>query len=124
MVKQAGSERFPRDLRLRTAGVFARVYERKAHAADDMLVINAARNGRNDARLGLSVSRAVGGAIVRNRWKRLIRDAFRRSQDQIPAGLDLVVRPRRGAQPAHDAITQSMVRLSLQLARRLARDAP
>jgi len=123
MVKQPGSERFPRDLRLRTAGDFARAYERKAHAADDVLVLNAVRNGRSYSRLGLAVSRAVGGAVVRNRWKRLIRDAFRRSQDRIPAGLDLIARPRRGATPDHAAITASLVRLTSQLARRLARDA-
>jgi len=122
MVKKADSECFPRELRLRTAGDFARVYARKAHAADDVLVINAVKNGLHTSRLGLSVSRAVGGAVVRNRWKRLIRDAFRRAQDQITQGLDLVVRPRRGAQPDHGAIGQSLVRLSSQLARRLARD--
>lgn len=123
MVNQRDSESFPRERRLRSALDFARVYDRKAHAADDVLVINGALNGLDRSRLGLSVSRAVGNAVVRNRWKRLIRDAFRRSQDRIPAGLDFVVRPRRGAKPDHDAIAASLVRLSSQLARRLARGA-
>ena len=122
MVKQTGSARFPRDLRLRSPADFARVYERKVHASDEVLVINADRNGRDDSRLGLSVSRAVGGAVTRNRWKRLIRDAFRRSRERLPGGLDLVVRPRKGARPDHELIVQSLERLTVQLARRLARN--
>ena len=42
-------------------------------------------------RLGLSVLRRVGNATVRNRWKRLLREAFRLSREKLPAGLDLVV---------------------------------
>jgi ribonuclease P protein component len=42
-------------------------------------------------RLGLSVSRKVGSAVVRNRVKRLLREAFRTSASALPPGLDLVV---------------------------------
>jgi ribonuclease P protein component len=56
---------------------------------------------------------------VRNRWKRLIREAFRRQQDALPAGLDMIIRPKRGAVPDHDAIRRSVVYLSKKLDRRL-----
>lgn len=122
MVSLPGSQRFPRQRRLKSSGDFARVRQRKAYASDEVLVINAARSSRGATRLGLAVSRAVGNAVVRNRWKRLIREAFRRIYDQLPAGLDLVVRPRHGAVPEQAAISGSLKRLSSQLARRLARD--
>ena len=123
MVKQADGRSFPKAPRLRPPRDFERVHVRKLHAADDVLVINAAASGSDATRLGLAVSRAVGNAVVRNRWKRLIREAFRRRRADLPSGLDLVARPRRGAAPDARAVDDSLVRLAWQLARRLKRDA-
>ena len=48
-------------------------------------------NGLDRTRLGLAVPRAVGKAARRNRIKRLLREGFRLSQHDLPAGLDMVV---------------------------------
>lgn len=46
-------------------------------------------------RLGTTVSRKVGNAVVRNRWKRRLREIFRRNRDAIPSGFDYVVIVRK-----------------------------
>ena len=70
-------QRFPKSVRLLTQKDFDSVYQDDVFAADDFLVIRATRNNLEVTRLGLSVSRKVGNAVVRNRWKRLIRQACR-----------------------------------------------
>ena len=52
---------------------------------------------RSTARLGLTVPRAIGGAVVRNRIKRRIREAFRLRRAEIGSQWDIVVNPRRAA---------------------------
>lgn len=114
-------ERFPRKYRLRTRTDFDRVYQNDAYAADRVLVVRGCKNGLPYPRLGLSVSRKVGGAVVRNRWKRLIREVFRKCRSELPVGLDLVFRPRRGAEPDYAAISESLPKVARQLAKRLGR---
>lgn len=48
-------------------------------------------DGPGPARLGITVSRRVGGAVIRNRLKRLVREAYRRQKAAFPVGTDLVV---------------------------------
>ena len=115
---------FPRKLRLRTQAEFDRVYRTKIFAADDVLVINAAGSDLSHSRLGLSVSKKVGNAVVRNRWKRLIREAFRLEQQALPAGLDLVARPQKGAVGDLAAIRMSLVALARRVAKRTAHRPP
>ena len=53
--------------------------------------------GRTSARLGLTVPRAIGGSVVRNRIKRRFREAFRLHRTEIGAQWDIVLNPRRAA---------------------------
>ena len=114
---------FSRSLRVRRQADFDRVYCRNVYAADSTLVVRGCDNGTSTSRLGLSISRRVGNAVVRNRWKRLIREAFRQQHAKLPGGLDLVVRPRRGAEPSFAAIHDALPRLARRIDRRLRRSS-
>lgn len=115
--------RFRKTDRILRQAEFDRVHGSELFAADDVLVIKAARNDTGRNRLGLSVSRRVGNAVVRNRWKRLIREAFRIQADRLPQGWDLVARPRRGARPDSRAVAGSLLALVKRIDRQAGRAA-
>ena len=83
----------PKRGRLSRSADFERVYRQGRSVANRWLVLYAFPNADTAAgpRLGLSVSRKVGGAVDRNRVKRLLREAFRAEADRVPADRDIVV---------------------------------
>jgi len=87
----------PKACRLARPGDFDRVYAgRRSAAAGPLVVYAAAQDPSGVARIGLSVSRRIGNAVVRNRWKRRLRETFRRVRGTLPAGYDFVVVVRSG----------------------------
>ncbi len=82
---------FPKTRRLTSNQQFKSVLDRGRRAGDSLLTLYAVPNERGHSRLGISVGRASGNAVVRNRLKRLLREAFRLSQDRVPAGFDYVL---------------------------------
>ena len=120
MVEASGGQRFPRCYRIRKNDEFRAVYGRKARASDQRLLVYVCENQLGHPRLGLSVSRKVGNAVVRNRWKRLIREAFRLNVARLPEGVDLVVIPKAGPPPPFRDIANSLCSVARHAARRLA----
>lgn len=98
---------------------FKRAYDAKASARDDLLLMFIAGNGLEHARLGLSVSRKVGNAVVRNQWKRLIREAFRLELSALPPGLDIVTIPVSREAPELAGLRRSLPALVRRAMRRL-----
>jgi ribonuclease P protein component len=96
-----GSERFRRADRLRSSKDFRRISREGTRMASRSFVLLVAdqRPSAPDAapRLGLTVSRRVGGAVVRTRIKRRLREWFRRHRELIPPGKDLVIIARAPA---------------------------
>jgi ribonuclease P protein component len=115
--------RLPSECRLRRSADFERTYKRRRSASDGRIGLYGCENGFHYCRLGLSVSSRLGGAVVRNRWKRLLREAFRLHRAEFPVGIDLVVVPRVGSQPELAWVEESLVQLASKVAMRLAKEA-
>ena len=84
--------------RLSRSAEFERVYRQGRSTANRHLVVYAFPNAATDQpRLGLSVSRKVGGAVVRNGVKRVLREAFANAEATLRPGQDVVVVARPSA---------------------------
>jgi ribonuclease P protein component len=96
---EARAERRSRRGRLSRSADFERVYrEGHSHASRHLVVYVFPRDGQedgDDVRVGISVGRKVGGAVERNRLKRLLREAFTAVADDVPSMHDFVVVARR-----------------------------
>ena len=101
-------DRAPRRRRLSRSAEFERVYRQGRSKGNRFLVLYAFPRSEDDAeapasaeeegpRLGLSVSRKVGGAVDRNRVKRVLREAFWQEAERLPSGSDYVVVARPDA---------------------------
>jgi ribonuclease P protein component len=80
--------------RLQHALQFDAVYAAKTRESRGPLTVFALPNEFNHPRLGLSVGRKTGTAPKRNRIKRLLREAFRLGQHDLPRGYDIVINVR------------------------------
>ncbi len=96
---ESGAGSRGRRRRISRSADFERVYREGRSNASRYLVIYAfLRPAEGDPRLGVSVGRRVGGAVERNRVKRVLREAFWRLAPELPAEHDfvLVARPEAG----------------------------
>jgi ribonuclease P protein component len=113
--RSAGTVRFSRDRRIASRADFRRIQSEGARVTTRHFVLLVAAGPDADApsRLGLVVTRKVGSAVVRNRIKRVCREAFRLWPDLLPNGTDLVVIARAGAKVERGAVALAAVTLEL-----------
>ncbi|HNQ78445.1 MAG TPA: ribonuclease P protein component [Acidobacteriota bacterium] len=88
---------FAKTDRLRKRREFLSVYEIKRSYFFRLFVVYVRENGLGRHRLGLTVSKKVGGSVVRNRVKRVLREAFRRQRALIAGSFDIVVNAKKGS---------------------------
>jgi ribonuclease P protein component len=82
--------------RIRKSFEYRQVYEQGNKAVSRYFVIYWMERTDQRRRLGISVSKRIGKAVVRNRAKRLVREAFRHNKHRLDPGIDLIVVGRKG----------------------------
>lgn len=76
---------------------FKNVYKNGKSYANKYLVMYAVKSGREENRLGISVSKKVGNSVVRHRIARLLRESFRLNNEKFHSGWDIVAVARMTA---------------------------
>ena len=112
---------FTKRERIRRRAEFKRVYEQGARIHNRYFTLFALANQLPWARLGIAATKKLGGAVERNRTKRLIREVFRRNK--AASGFDVVVVPKRELLDATLSALEAEFQQSLYRGVRRARPA-
>ena len=92
--------------------IFRRLYATSGHA-NSYLVLYVRKNGSDTNRVGITVSKKLGKAVVRNRIRRRIREVYRLNESRFAPGWDLVVVARSRCYTASfEKLTQSYLALA------------
>ena len=114
----ARRNKFPRSARLLRHADFERVYKQgRRHFAAHLTVFYLPRkqnDGESGPRIGFTVSKVLGGAVVRNRMKRRLREAVR-LHGMIPAAVDVVINPKKTLLSAVFSDLQNEVRRAFEV---------
>jgi len=103
---------FPKKFRLLRRVDFRLVYEEGQRRSASVCTIFFRPNGLAETRLGITVPVRVGGAVLRNRIKRRVREIFRQNRTALASGWDVVVNPRKSAATmAYPALEKQLLRL-------------
>lgn len=79
---------------------FQNIYRNAKSRANRQLVMYVAHTGREENRIGISVSKKVGNSVIRHRLTRLIRECFRLNDNALVRGLDIIIVARPAAKGA------------------------
>ncbi|NIO11678.1 MAG: ribonuclease P protein component [Deltaproteobacteria bacterium] len=104
-----GREKFPKKAHLTRRSEFLSLSRggKKVYTPHFILISRA--NQREVHRLGITVSAKIGGAVVRNRIKRVLREYFRKNQNSVASHRDLLIIARKGAADlTHDQVVKEI----------------
>jgi ribonuclease P protein component len=103
---------FPREARLVRRGDFDAVYRAGKRRSSSHFTVFFRANEMPQSRFGFSIKKALGGAVVRNRIRRRLREMVRCHRLEIPAGWDIVIHPKSAVGKApFAALTADLLRL-------------
>ena len=98
--------------RIHRRAEYQRIYDHGVRIRGRYATVFVMPNERDTGRLGIAATKKLGGAVQRNRAKRLIREVFRRNK--IASGFDVVVVPKRELLDASLTVLEAEYRTSLE----------
>jgi ribonuclease P protein component len=110
------SVKFSREARLLKHADFRRVYEQgRRHFSANLTAFYVVQRGSTGPRIGFTVSKALGGAVDRNRMKRRLREATREAWNEFSSAVDVVVNPKKTVLKAEFLVLVDEMRKALAI---------
>ena len=101
------------DVTVKENHIFRRIYQKGKSAVSGAMVLYCRPNGRKKNRLGVAASTKIGGAVVRNRAKRRLREVYQLNAAHLKTGYDVILVARgRTAVCRWDELTRSFLKLA------------
>jgi len=101
---------------LKKSHEFRRLYAKGKSQASNLIVVYCRRNRSELNRVGITVSAKLGGAVIRNRVRRRLREAYRLSENQLKSGFDIVIVARTKCQfVSFDELRSDLLRIFTKL---------
>lgn len=94
-------------MRIRKRSQYQRIAQQSKRHVGYWIIVDARENKASSTKLGITASRHYGIAVERNRFKRIVREAFRLCHQQLRLGFDLNVKPRQMARKAKSSDIQA-----------------
>ena len=107
---------FPKSARVRTRNQYQRIAKQSTRHVGSWIIVDVRKNKTEATKMGITASKHYGIAVKRNRFKRIVREAFRLCRYQLPTGFDLNIKPRPLAHQANPADIQKELLSFLLLA--------
>jgi ribonuclease P protein component len=85
---------YSKNLRILKKKDYTKLKKSNNRAVGKLFFLNYNITNSGNARIGITITKKMGNAVVRNRLKRIIREAFRLSQHSLPKGVDIVIFPK------------------------------
>ena len=112
---------FPRAARLLKHADFDRVYKQGRRHFSSHMTVFYLRQTEGEARIGFTVGRVLGGAVIRNRIKRRLREAVRQRRSVLTDPVDVVVNPKKSVLKAEfPALLEEVTRAFDVIVRKMA----
>jgi len=104
-------ESYPKDFRITKTKEYEKVYREGKKLTGKFVILHAKPNELDHPRLGITVTKKSGKAVIRNRWKRMLREIFRKEKEKFPSFDMVFTAKKESSLPSYQDLKEDVLKL-------------